>query len=81
LVMSVARSSAANTAVCLEPRLFRMWTRPGSSLTQQNCEDGYGSRDRFLIKRHLIWLCKQTRTITDRFTWANNLPFSPDSRL
>jgi hypothetical protein len=30
---------------------------------------------------HLIWLCKQIRTITGRFTRAKNLRFSPDSQL
>jgi hypothetical protein len=38
LGMSVAHSSAANTAVSLEPRRFAMWIRPASSLNHHNCE-------------------------------------------
>jgi hypothetical protein len=38
LGMSVAHSSPANTAVSLELRRFGMWSKPASSLDQQNCE-------------------------------------------
>jgi hypothetical protein len=38
LDMPVAHSSAANTAVSLEPRRFEMRSRPANSLNQQNCE-------------------------------------------
>ena len=38
LAMSVAHSSPANTVVSLEPRHFGMWSRSGSSLSQQNYE-------------------------------------------
>ena len=38
LVMSVAPSSPANTAVSLEPRHFGMWSRFDNSLNQQNYE-------------------------------------------
>jgi hypothetical protein len=38
LVMRAAHSSPVNTAVSLEPRRFGMWSRPASSLKQQNCE-------------------------------------------
>ena len=48
LVMRAAHSSPATTAVSLEPRLFGMWSRPASSLNQQNCEGGYGSRVRYM---------------------------------
>ena len=43
LVMRAGHSSAANTAVSLEPRHVGMWSRSGSRLGQQNCKGGYAA--------------------------------------
>src|SRR5882762_6531941 len=43
LDMRAGHSSAANTAVSLEPRHVGMWSRSGSRLGKQNCEGGYAA--------------------------------------
>jgi hypothetical protein len=60
LVMSVAPSSPANTAVCLEPRHFGMWSRFDNSLNQQNYE-AYLRANSWMVGQHeALRLCRKT---------------------